>query len=109
HQPKESCLYNDCVNDRLKRCKNPHKCTTMAEKILCSLLPKYNLYTSPRKDDLTLTHRRLEKNVQTRRLPPQEITFNPSITIKNNLSDGFRIFINPTRPIHIPAYRLQAP
>ncbi|KAG2029995.1 hypothetical protein BDR03DRAFT_815206, partial [Suillus americanus] len=93
HQKQDTCLCNDCVEDQLKGCRNPHKCTTTAESILCNLLPKYNPYSSPRKDDLTLTHRRLGKNAHARKQPRQEATFNPSITIKNNLSDGFRIFV----------------
>ncbi|KAG2335595.1 hypothetical protein BDR05DRAFT_832993, partial [Suillus weaverae] len=64
HQQQDLCPCNDCTNDRLKGCKNPHKCTTIGEKILHNLLPKYNPYSAPRRDDLTLTHRRLEKNAQ---------------------------------------------
>ncbi|KAG1835016.1 ribonuclease H-like domain-containing protein, partial [Suillus subalutaceus] len=109
HQKQDTCLCNEMHRRRAKGCKNPHKCATTAESILHNLLPKYNPYSSPRKDDLTLMHRRLEKNVQARKQPLQEATFNPSITIKNSLSDGFCIFINPTRPIHIPAYCLHAP
>ncbi|KAG1797201.1 hypothetical protein EV424DRAFT_1299833, partial [Suillus variegatus] len=92
HQPQATCTCTDCINDRLAGCKNPHQCAKTAQHILDSLLPKYNPNTTPKKDHLTLTHRRLEKNAQARTQPQGEILFNPSITIWNSLTDCFRIF-----------------
>ncbi|KIK44093.1 hypothetical protein CY34DRAFT_80489, partial [Suillus luteus UH-Slu-Lm8-n1] len=63
HKQRDSCICEDCVDDRIKGCKNPHECAVIGDKILRDLLPKYNPYSSPKKDGLTLTHRRLEKNV----------------------------------------------
>ncbi|KAG1805131.1 hypothetical protein EV424DRAFT_1265686, partial [Suillus variegatus] len=109
HLQKPSCGCTDCIEDTLQGCKNPHKCVTVAKSILDNLLPKFNPNTSPRKDNLTLTHRHLEKNVRARREQQGEITFNPSVTLKTDITDGFRIFVDPSRPINIPAYRLAPP
>ncbi|KAG2087607.1 uncharacterized protein F5147DRAFT_588027, partial [Suillus discolor] len=109
HQPQATCTCTDCINDRLVGCKNPHQCAKTAQHILDSLLPKYNPNTTPKKDHLTLTHRHLEKNTQARTQPQGEILFNPSITIRNSLTDCFRIFVDSSRPIEIPAYRLCVP
>ncbi|KAG2750377.1 hypothetical protein P692DRAFT_201711540 [Suillus brevipes Sb2] len=106
HNPHATCACQDCEEDKQTGCNNPHKCATTAKNTLDKIHPKYNLNTSSKKDDLTLTHRRLEKNTQARKQPQTEVTFNPSITIKKDLSEGFSIFVDPMRPIPIPAYRL---
>ncbi|KAG2063308.1 hypothetical protein BDR04DRAFT_1038333 [Suillus decipiens] len=66
HRAKANCVCNECVDNRQLGCKNPDKCARTAKRILDNLNPMFNLNTSPRKDGLTLTHRRLEKNTQMR-------------------------------------------
>ncbi|KAG2068442.1 hypothetical protein BDR04DRAFT_1024560, partial [Suillus decipiens] len=51
----------------------------------------------------------LEKNSQAHTQTQGELIFNPSVTIRNSLTDCFCIFIDPSRPIQIPAYRLHVP
>ncbi|KAG1722168.1 uncharacterized protein EDB91DRAFT_1064017, partial [Suillus paluster] len=109
HRTHHNCTCTESSNDRTAGCKNLHKCTTTARKILDNLLPKFNPNTSPKKDDLTLTHQRLEKNAQAMRQQQGEILFNPSVTEKNNLSECFHIFVDPEREIQLPAYRLKIP
>ncbi|KAG1820987.1 uncharacterized protein BJ212DRAFT_1246181, partial [Suillus subaureus] len=67
HKQQDSCLCKDYIDDHIEGCKNPHRCAMTGDKILCDLLPKYNPYSSPTKDNLTLTHQRLEKNANTRK------------------------------------------
>jgi hypothetical protein len=67
HKAKAACTCDACSNDWLIGCKNPNKCAQTALTILNKLQPKFNPNTSPKKDDLTLTHRRKEKNSQARR------------------------------------------
>ncbi|KAG1829528.1 hypothetical protein DFJ58DRAFT_611657, partial [Suillus subalutaceus] len=103
------CPCDECTEDRLAGCQNPHKCAQTAKDILDNLLPKFNPNTTPRKDNLTLTHRRLEKNARARKQPQGEVLFDPAITARDNLSDCFRIFTLPSRSLQIPAYRLRIP
>ncbi|KAG1747279.1 hypothetical protein EDD22DRAFT_761991, partial [Suillus occidentalis] len=92
HNTTATCTCNECVEDRLIGCNNPDKCAQTAQHILDNLNPLFNPNTSPKKDGLTLTHRRLEKNSQMRTRQRGEILFDPSITSKNHLSECFRIF-----------------
>ncbi|KAG2037879.1 hypothetical protein BDR03DRAFT_806265, partial [Suillus americanus] len=92
HDATSTCACNECVEDRLMGCTNPNKCAKTAHHILDNLNPLFNPNTSPKKDGLTLTHRRLEKNSQMRTRQRGEILFDPSITSKNHLSECFRIF-----------------
>lgn len=109
HVNTANCPCYACVENRLMGCKDPNKCTNNAQRILDSISPIYNPNTSPTKDNLTLTHRRIEKNAKMRKQRNGEITFDPSITNKTQLSDSFRIFTNPDRITQIPAYRLRIP
>ncbi|KAG1744715.1 hypothetical protein EDD22DRAFT_735893, partial [Suillus occidentalis] len=93
HNVSATCHCDLCSADRLAGCKNPIRCAQVAQKILNNLNPTYNPNTSPKKDNLTLTHRRKEKNSQARTQIDGEITFDPSITSKNHLSECFRIFV----------------
>ncbi|KAG0691460.1 hypothetical protein DFH29DRAFT_819613 [Suillus ampliporus] len=109
HKNTASCPCYTCVDNRLLGCKNPDKCAKNAKRILDNLNPTFNPNTSPKKDGLTLTHRRLEKNARMRKQQNGEIIFDPSITNKTQLSGSLRIFTNPDRIIQIPAYRLRIP
>ncbi|KAG0707132.1 hypothetical protein DFH29DRAFT_755595, partial [Suillus ampliporus] len=86
------CTCHACVENRLAGCKNPNKCAHTAKNILDNLNPIFNPNTSPRKDNLTLTHRRTEKNARMRKQQNGEIIFNPSVTSKSHISESFRIF-----------------
>jgi hypothetical protein len=109
HNTAATCPCDACIENQLAGCKDPNKCGQVAQKILDNLNPIFNPNTSPKKDNLTLTHRRQEKNIQVRTQNNGGIIFDPSVTSKNQLSECFRIFVNTDRLMQILAYRLQTP
>jgi hypothetical protein len=105
HLPSAWCNCPDCVRDRINRCKDPHKCASEAQNKINALFPKYNpLILDERHGDLSLTTSRKRKNLQAR-YQNELITFDPSITTKNDLTKCFRIFTNPNVPSKQPAKR----
>ncbi|KAG1841302.1 hypothetical protein DFJ58DRAFT_856750, partial [Suillus subalutaceus] len=108
HHARKNCACDECKRDRTSGCKNPHKCANTADEILRKLPPKFQPKMPPTKDNLTLTHRRKEKNARARAGEQDKITFNPSIT-ENNLSECFRIFANRLNLTCTPAYQLGLP
>ena len=90
-----------------KDCTHPHDCTTEALARINRTLPKLNpLGLGINHDNLSLTNRRKELN-QRAREENGKITFDPSITAKDDLSDCFRIFTDPQRLTQLPAQHLQ--
>ncbi|KAG1758456.1 hypothetical protein EDD22DRAFT_783911, partial [Suillus occidentalis] len=92
HHKRSNCTCEHCKQDRYAGCINPNKCATIASKIIANLRPKFNPTITPPKDDLTLTHRRKEKNERAHRSRTGDITFDPTITENTTLGDCFRIF-----------------
>ena len=82
-------------------CRNPHTCATEALTRINLIEPKFNPLLEERHDTLSLTRRRKDRN-EAARTTDGVITFNPSITCKNHLSECFRIFTNPERITNIP-------
>ena len=70
--------------------------------------PKLNPKRRPYRDNLSLTHRRREKNA-TAIIEGGDITFDPSITVKSDLADCFRIMVNPEKVSNVPAERQPPP
>ncbi|KAF8545958.1 hypothetical protein OG21DRAFT_1374001, partial [Imleria badia] len=62
HIPNPDCACSGCKHDRTLSCPNPHQCASLAHDITGLTDDKYNIILHPKKDNLTLTHRRLEKN-----------------------------------------------
>ena len=60
------------------------------------------------RDDLTLTHRRKEKNVRVNLDNGDTVLFNPSVTTRTSLEDCFRVFTDHP-PSNQPALRLNRP
>ena len=105
HTPSAYCNCSDCVRDRIKRCKNPHECATEAQKKIDALYPKYNpLIPDERHGNLSLTASRKQNNIQARH-QNELITFDPSITNKNDITECFRIFTDPNITPRLPAQR----
>ena len=98
HRPTEDCTCTDCNRDREKGCKNPNQCTANANTLLLRLTEKLNPAVPRQKDDLTLTHRRQEKNARAIIQRGDETIFNPSVTIRTSLEDCFRIFPSQGMP-----------
>ncbi|KAG2131746.1 hypothetical protein DEU56DRAFT_739775 [Suillus clintonianus] len=80
HYPRRNCACKYCIKDRMKGCENPHKCATIAKEILNKINPKLNTKMKPKKDGLSLTHNRKEKNQQAHERRRGEIIFDPTIT-----------------------------
>jgi ribonuclease HI len=108
HLPHKDCTCPPCQKDQQVGCSNPHKCATTAREILSKITPKYDTGTKPKKDELSLTHRRKEKNTQAHQSRNGEILFDPT-TIRTNLKDCFRIFTDPKYNSIALAHRLQNP
>lgn len=62
----------------------------------------------PHRDNLSLTHRRKEKNA-TAIIEGGDIIFDPSITVKLDLADCFRIMVDPKKVSNVPAERQSPP
>ncbi|KAH7909427.1 hypothetical protein BJ138DRAFT_1010851, partial [Hygrophoropsis aurantiaca] len=107
HRRSAYCDCEECKHDRSKGCIDPNKCATRANLIIGNMAPKFNIQNTPHNDNLTLTHRRKEKNNANRDKNKGEITFDPTVSSKNCLSECFRIFTNPDETSTQPAYRLQ--
>ena len=106
HSPKTYCYCQDCVHDRKRGCSNPHACATAAQIRIDQLAPKMNPLTPGDKHgNLTLTKRRKKRN-ESARTQNEEILFDPTITSKEDLTECFRIFTDPTRISDKPAERI---
>lgn len=106
HHPIKTCVCNSCKEDRRRGCANPNKCSRTAHEILQGLHPKFDPKINPPDDNLTLTHQRREKNNTNRSQKKGKILFDPSVTLRTGLADGFQIFTNPERLSNAPAHRL---
>lgn len=102
HQDCSECFCDDCNEDRWKGCANPHKCAVSAYNLLVGLSQKLNPLGPSQKDDLTLTHHRLEKNARANLPKGDVILFNLSITTCLSLADCFRVHMDHT-PLPLPA------
>ncbi|EPQ51388.1 hypothetical protein GLOTRDRAFT_48937, partial [Gloeophyllum trabeum ATCC 11539] len=108
HNPTKRCACPACALDRRHGCTNPHRCAKTAAAILQSFSDLTNMSNRPHPDNLTLTHRRLEKNKQAH-AERGTITFDPTLTAKNSLAECFRVFLDPKTVSTSPAYRLRTP
>ena len=107
HRPTNYCNCPACVEDHRKDCTHPHDCAKEALARINKTTPKLNpLHIGNRPDNLSLTKRRKEQN-QTAKKENGSITFDPSITTKDDLSECFRVFTDPQRKTRHPAQRLQ--
>ena len=111
HVPVYLCHCNDCEKDRGNGCENPQRCAIEAKKRLERITPKLDPMRLPINDGLSLTSRRKERNkaASDDADDDQGIIFDPSVTEKSDLSDCFRIFVDPTKITNIPATRQPNP
>ena len=107
HSPQTYCYCPDCSRDRENGCRNPHACATEALTRLEQILPKFNpLSPGHNHGNHSLTRRRKRRN-QIAKAINGEILFDPSITNKDDLSECFRIFTDPSRISNRPARRVE--
>ena len=91
-----------------RRQRNPHACAMEAYTRIENIAPKLNpIHPRDDHDNLSLTRTRKQRNENAKQMHG-DIIFDPTITCKNDLSECFRIFTNPTQITNIPAKRLQA-
>jgi len=96
HRKNKNCTCQECMADRTLGCTNPHKCAIEALARLSLIHPKYDPMKQEPPDGMSLMRTRKLLNERAR----QEngvITFNPSITCKENLAECFRVFSHPDR------------
>ena len=109
HIPSQWCLCRECVHDRTKGCKKPHACANEALEKIRTIYPVMNpLYPNTWHGNLSLTSSRKRMN-SLARSRNDAILFDPSITSKNNLSECFRIFVDPNIKPKNPARRRVTP
>ena len=77
-------------------CRNPHKCADKAHTRLNLIPPKHNPTKQELPDGMSLTTSRKLRNKLARQTNGK-ITFDPSITCKVSLAEGFWIFMDPNR------------
>lgn len=107
HRPTNYCNCVACAADRRKDCTHPHDCATEALARINRTLPKMNpLGPGISQDNLSLTKRRKHQNRKARE-ENGKITFDPSVTTKDDLSECFRVFTDPQRLTRNPAQRPQ--
>jgi ribonuclease HI len=89
----------------MKGCRNPHKCAQEALTRLQNINPKLNpLIINRQHGNFSLTKRCRTRNEYARE-NNGDITFDPSITCKEDLAECFRVFTNPDRIMNIAATR----
>jgi len=108
HRPTNYCNCPACEEDHRKDCTHPHDCATEALARIHATTPKTNpLHPGDGHDNLSLTKRRKEQNRKAKE-ENGTITFDPTMTSKNDIAECFRAFTNPQRPTTRPAQRLRA-
>lgn len=92
HSPNKNCGCHDCARDRERGgCDDPHRCATMAAKLVNRLGPLWKRTTDHRCDNLSLTPRRFQANLEADQVD-EEIRFNPSVKDHAPIVTAFRIF-----------------
>lgn len=105
HSNRKNCACPHCREDRRsKNCKHPNKCTSQAGRIINALDQIWHPYYNPNRDDLTLTKRRKEKNLKAH-AERTDVTFDPTVTERGDVQEGFRAFTKQPTTRTRPALR----
>ena len=96
HQQNQECPCHNCSEDRTKGCEHPQDCASEALIRLNLIPPRYNPTQQGAIDGLSLTKSGKIRNKMAEQ-NNNEVTFDPSITCKENLAECFRIFTDPTK------------
>ena len=106
HRPTNYCNCQACAEDQRKQCTHLYDCTTEVLAGINATTPKANpLHQGYRHDNLSLTRRRKDQNRKAIE-KNRTITFNPTITSKNDITKCFRIFADTQKMLKHPAQRL---
>ena len=107
HRHLNFCNCPQCVSNQNLNCMHPYDCATEALARLNAFTPKTNpLVMDPNHMNLSLSPRRKEQNKNAKE-ENKGITFNLTITDKNELADCFRIFTDPEKISRSPAQCLK--
>jgi exonuclease III len=109
HKNRRNCACAECKADRTRGCPNPTSCCKVANGILTSMKPKYNMSEPTPDDGLTLTNRRKAANERGRANMAHggNIVFDPSVTERDSLAECFRAFVDEDTMDNAPAIREQ--
>ncbi|EPS97960.1 hypothetical protein FOMPIDRAFT_1127370, partial [Fomitopsis schrenkii] len=94
HKEHNRCACWACKDDREKGCTKPRTCREAVRKLLSNLTEKWHPEREAPQDNLTLTHRRQEKNAEVLE-DGGNFLFDPSITEKRGISGALRVFATP--------------
>ena len=88
-----TCVY--CELDRCTRhCDNPNRCANVAAKIIKNMEKKWRISSKQPRDGLSLTENRI-KGKQEAMKDSRQITFDPTTTLRDDVSRLFRVFSDP--------------
>ena len=102
HRPTNFCHCRSCTEDHRKGCVHPYDCAQEALARIQSMTPKMNPLHPGNTDNLSLTRRRKEQNRRAKEVNGT-LTFNPSLTSKDDISECFRVFADPQKHSKHPA------
>ncbi|KAH9833137.1 uncharacterized protein C8Q71DRAFT_689048, partial [Rhodofomes roseus] len=101
----KNCTCNICNEDRRRGCTDPLKCREAARRLLLNIDDKWNPTARSPDDNLTLTRRRKEANVEAKETKGA-VTFNPSVTEQGGIKEALRVFIDEENIMNPPAIQL---
>ncbi|KAI0267776.1 hypothetical protein BC834DRAFT_869859 [Gloeopeniophorella convolvens] len=104
HNGTDLCDCEDCRTDRNLGCAHPNECAFEALTRLTVLPQKANPLIPSISDGLSLTRRRISMNKEASR-KGDAILFNPAIPSSDNVTAGFRLFVDTTKLTQYPAQR----
>jgi ribonuclease HI len=106
HRETPFCECDPCIADQENGCYNPHECASEAQTRLQQIPPRLNPKNpGERQDGLSLTRTR-KLNNETARQNNGRVTFDPSLTCKDSISECFRIFVDPSQISHALTQRI---
>ncbi|KZT22152.1 hypothetical protein NEOLEDRAFT_1218614, partial [Neolentinus lepideus HHB14362 ss-1] len=106
HNTRYDCACPACARDRSKGCTHPKECLKTAKIIKAEIEnSKWDPWSIPEENDgLSLTrHRRRANKVALQN--DDTLTFDPSVSLRGGITQGFRLFTDPKASCRDPARR----
>jgi ribonuclease HI len=104
HWNDSRCGCHECMSDKARKCQRPWECSKHADEILAKIHENFNPTMSLYQDNLTHTTRRRDR-FRKADTSKESVMFDPSVTSKDSLEEGFRIFARNTSTKLKPANR----
>ena len=105
HRLSRECHCDPCRQDRLAGCTNPQGCASAAARLLNKLPPKWNP-CFPGDDEPEVPEDLVGEGDGG---VVENLTFAPDLTLRGDLSEGFRVFADPERQQNAPATHSDLP